>query len=170
MKKKVEMKFVDDYKQYYGRLFLYVNKQLKDISLAEEIVQDIMIEYAEDVRSGKKIESVNAYLYGVARHKIADVYRKKKIKQIGMSALPEQLVNTCAAVLFQETVNQNDIRDKIVRILSKLPNDYALIIRLKYIEGMPVQQIAGSLSMSFKSVESMLFRARKLFARMYKSA
>lgn len=169
MNQKHERQFVDNYKLYHKRLLVYINKQLRDISASEEVYQDIMIEYAEDVRAGKVIESVSAYLYGIARHKIADRFRRKRIKQILMSALPEQFINTCASVLFQDSTQQNDIRDKILRILAKLPNDYALIIRLKYIEGMPVKQIARSLSMSFKSVESMLFRARKLFAQLYKS-
>lgn len=170
MKKREENSFVITYRLYHKRLLLYVNKQIKDLSVAEEVVQDIMMEYAEDMRSGKKIDSLNAYLYGIARHKITDFYRKKRLKQILISALPEQFINTCAAVFFHDSVSQNDIRDKIIRILSKLPNDYALLIRLKYIEGMPVQQIAKSLSVSFKSAESMLFRARKVFAQMYKSA
>lgn len=164
-----EREFVSYFTTYHRRLLVYVNKQLHDISSSEELVQDIMLEFAEDLRTQKKIEAVNAYLYGIARHKIADHFRKKKLKQILISALPEQLVNSCATLLFRDTVSQNELKDAIKRVLAKLPNDYALIIRLKYMEGMRVPQIAKVLSLSFKSAESMLFRARKRFVHMYES-
>lgn len=164
-----EREFLSLYKTYHRRLFVFVNKKLNDVSVSEDVVQDVMMEFAEAVRENRQVDSINAYLYGIARHKVADRIRRKKLKQILVSAVPESVVNSCATLLFRDTVNQQDMRDSIKRILSSLPNDYALVIRLKYMEGLPVKHIASKLSLSFKAAESMLFRARKLFSDLYQS-
>jgi len=48
-----------------------------------------------------------------------------------------------------------------------LPNDYQVILRLKYMEGIKIKEIAGILKMNFKATESLLFRARKNFIKIF---
>jgi DNA-directed RNA polymerase specialized sigma24 family protein len=93
--------------------------------------------------------------------------RKKKIKKILLSAIPEQFINRCATLLFNDAIQKKELTDTIERILSHIPHEYAVIIRLKYIDGLPVKKIASKLAINFKAAESKLFRARKLFAELY---
>lgn len=155
------------YQTMHKPLFLYVNKHVHDIGVAEEVVQDTLFAAVEDIRTQQHITSFSGLLYAIARHKIADYFRRQKIKKILMSAVPEHVIDLCAAFFFRDDVEKHDIADTVERILARLPNEYALIIRLKYIEGFPVQKIATRMSMSFKSAESMLFRARKTFEKLY---
>jgi len=50
-----------------------------------------------------------------------------------------------------------------------LPNDYQFVLRLKYIEGERVNNIAKKLSLGFKATESLLFRARKAFIKVFET-
>lgn len=157
------------YKQFQHPLFLFVNRQLHNVHISEEIVQDVFIAYAEAVRSKTRIQSVSAYLYTIARYKTIDYIRKKKLKNILFSALPKQMVDICASLFFEDKVKKEEMEDRVYRVLSRLPHDYALVIRLKYIEGFSVRTISKKLETSFKKIESMLFRARKAFAKQYQS-
>jgi len=157
------------YAYFKKPLFLFVNRQLRDVQTSEEIVQDIFLASIDAMREKRQIKSISAYMYAIARHKIVDRLRRKKLKKILLSAIPEYVVNACAAVLFQEETRESEISDAVYHTLKKIPNEYALIIRLKYIEGLSVSDIAAKLTMSFKSAESMLFRARKAFVRSYQS-
>jgi len=51
--------------------------------------------------------------------------------------------------------------------MHELPHDYRLILRLKYIEEHSVQEISKQLAKTFKSTESLLYRARKAFIECY---
>jgi RNA polymerase sigma-70 factor (ECF subfamily) len=155
------------YHQMHTPLFLYINKHVHDVAVAEEVAQDTLLAVIEDIRSHQTVISFTGLLFGIARHKIADHFRRQKIKKILMSAVPEHVIDLCAGLFFSEHVEKSDIADQVERTLKRLPNEYAVIIRLKYIEGFPVQRIASLMSMSFKSAESMLFRARKSFTKLY---
>lgn len=155
------------YKKYHLPLFQFINRQIRDVNVAEEIVQDVFMGCIEGIRESRKITSFSAYIYTIARYKIIDHIRRKKIKKIFLSALPENIVNGCAALLFSEKVQKDEIADMLERIFKYLPHEYALIIRLKYIDGFTVKKIASKLAVNFKAAESMLFRARREFSKLY---
>jgi len=155
------------YSHYKQSLYQFINRQIRDVGTTEELVQDVFMGALEGIRENAKIESFNAYIYAIARHKIVDHIRRKKIKKMVLSAIPEQFFNRCATLLFNDMTEKKELADSVEHILSHIPHEYALIIRLKYIEGLPVQTIAKKLALNFKAVESKLFRARKLFASLY---
>lgn len=155
------------YKNYRPSLYQFINRQIRDVGTTEELVQDVFMGALDGIRENKKIESFSAYIFAIARHKIIDYIRKKKIKKMLLSAIPEHFFNSCATLLFNDITEKKELEDSVERILKDIPHEYALIIRLKYIEGLPVQTIAKKLALNFKAVESKLFRARKLFASLY---
>jgi RNA polymerase sigma factor (sigma-70 family) len=155
------------YKKYHTQLFQFINRQIRDVGISEELVQDVFLGCIDGIRDSKEIHSFSAYIYTIARYKTIDLIRRKKIKKILLSALPENIVNGCASLLFTEKVQRDDIADMLERVFKHLPHEYALIIRLKYIDGFTVKKIANKLAINFKAAESMLFRARKEFSKLY---
>jgi len=155
------------YKKYHSSLFQFINRQIRDVETSEELVQDVFIGILDGIREKRKIESFSAYIFTIARYKVIDHIRKKKIKRILLSAIPERFINGCATLLFNDAMQKKELADSIERILNYIPHEYAVIIRLKYIDGLPVQRIAEKLAINFKAAESKLFRARKLFAELY---
>ena len=57
------------------------------------------------------------------------------------------------------------VKEKIHTVLANLLPRHRQILTLKYLEGLSVEEIAKHLAMTFKSVESQLFRARKAFVQ-----
>ncbi len=155
------------YKKYNLPLFQFINRQIRDVGIAEEIVQDVFLGCIDGIRERREIESFSAYIFTIARYKTIDYIRRKKIKKVLFSTLPETIVNGAAALLFNEKMEKADIRDSVERVFTRLPHEYALIIRLKYIDGFTVKKIAARLAVNFKAAESMLFRARREFSKLY---
>lgn len=155
------------YKKYHLPLFQFINRQIREVGVAEELVQDVFLGCIDGIREGRKIESFSAYIFTIARYKTIDYIRRKKIKRVLLSALPDTVVNGAATLLFNEKVQNTEITDTVERIFKRLPHEYALIIRLKYIDGFPVKKIAAKLAVNFKAAESMLFRARAEFSKLY---
>ncbi|MFH0773709.1 MAG: RNA polymerase sigma factor [bacterium] len=155
------------YRSYHRSLFQFINRQIRDVGVAEELVQDVFLGCIEGIREKRDINSFSAYIFTIARYKTIDYIRHKKLKRILLSALPENVVNGCATLLFNEKVQKDEITDILERVFKRLPHEYALIIRLKYIDGFTVKKIASQLAVNFKAAESMLFRARREFSKLY---
>ncbi|KKP52894.1 MAG: ECF subfamily RNA polymerase sigma-24 subunit [Candidatus Roizmanbacteria bacterium GW2011_GWA2_33_33] len=106
-------------------------------------------------------------MFSIARHKIVDQIRKKKLKSILFSKLPSYIIESLKAVFIDEEIDKKELKEKISKVIESLPNDYQVILRLKYIEGIKIKEIAEKLKMNFKATESLLFRARKSFIKVF---
>lgn len=82
--------------------------------------------------------------------------------------LPNYVVEGLKIVLLDEEMEKKALTKKIAHVFSKLPNDYQRILRQKYIEGIKVDKIAQNFNLGFKATESLLFRARKAFVKIFK--
>lgn len=67
----------------------------------------------------------------------------------------------------EEELDVTLAREKIHAVLARLMPRYRQILILKYIEGHSVEEIAKKFALTFKSVESQLFRARKAFVELF---
>src|SRR5450759_4705468 len=61
-----------------GRLGNFIRRRVHDASEAEDILQDVFYEFVAAYRLPEPIEQVGAWLFGVARNRIIDRFRKKK--------------------------------------------------------------------------------------------
>ncbi|MEK7074003.1 MAG: sigma-70 region 4 domain-containing protein, partial [Patescibacteria group bacterium] len=58
---------------------------------------------------------------------------------------------------------------KIRTVFARMMPDYRQVLVLKYLERASVSEIADKLSITFKSAESRLFRARRAFVELFLS-
>ena len=91
----------------------------------------------------------------------------KKLKKILFSALPDYIVESLKTIIIDEEIEKKELQKKLKKVFDKLPNDYGLVLRLKYIEGEKVINIAKKISLGFKATESLIFRARKAFIKLF---
>lgn len=165
--KKDERALLRLYKKYHPSVFRYVRSQISNYQTAEELTQDIFINFIEALRDFRFQSSIKTFLFSIARHKVVDQIRKKKIKDILFSKMPAFIVEGLKIVFVDEEIDKKELKVKITKVLDGLPNDYRLILRLKYIEGIKIKEISAKLKMNFKATESLLFRARKSFIKVF---
>ena len=155
------------YEKYACKLTAFIRKRVNEEKDVEELVQDTLLASLEAFRDFTFRCTVSTYLCSIAKRKVVDYYRKKKIAKILFSQVPG--IESLLAVLTtpEDTLDEKLLRQQIKLTLSRLTPRYRRILTLKYVEGCSVIEIAALLSTSFKSVESALFRARKDFVRLY---
>jgi len=136
---------------------------------AEDIVQEALISIYDSLPLFKGKSSFLTWAYSIARHELADFYRKKKFKQIVFSRLPwlRELVSQALGpeLAYQEL----ETKKKIVKTFKHLSEGYSRILRLKYVEELSMRQIGQELNLTVKAVESRLTRARLAFQKLYAS-
>lgn len=165
--KKDERVLRDFYSRNSKRIFLYINKRVDDRQLAEDLTQDVFLAFIEKLRDFRGDCSLKTYLYTIAKHKVIDFFRRKKIKRVLFSTLPKNVVDGLATVLIDDQLKEKELADKIRRTFYYLPNNYGRILRLKYFKDEKVSDISFRLSMTFKATESLLFRARQAFIKVF---
>jgi len=166
---KDEKAVINFYKKNFPLVFNFINRELNDKKTAEELAQDTFFDFLEEVRDFRFQSSIKTFLLAIARNKTIDFIRKKKIKKILFSAVPSFVIEKASAILLDDDLEKKELSKKIDNAFKSLPNDYELILRLKYIEDDKVKNIAKKLALSFKATESLLFRARKAFVKVFKS-
>ena len=155
------------YKHFYPSLFTYISRKINDREDAEEILQDTFFAVLDGLRDFAFKSSLFTFICSIANHKIIDFYRKKKIQKIVFSKFED--IEPLLGGLFgpEQAFDEEILKQNIKNTFKKLSPSYQLILKLKYIYGYSVGEIAEKLSITFKSAESQLFRARKAFVLNY---
>jgi RNA polymerase sigma-70 factor, ECF subfamily len=123
---------------------------------------------AEDLTAETFLAAVKAdgplsvgWLIGVARHKLADHWRRQAreergLSRVGTEAEPEPRWEDC--VLDAVTARA---------VLDRLGPHHRLALTLRYLDGLPVPEVARLLDRSLHATEALLVRARTAFRRAY---
>jgi len=155
------------YTTYHNQLCGFIFKRIPQKGIAEEITQDVFIEFLESLRDFRFQCSLKTFLYTIARNKTIDYMRKKKLKRILFSHLPAFVVEGLSAISIDDQIERTELQERLEETLNGLPHDYRMILRLKYIEEKSVKDISLQLVKTFKSTESLLYRARQAFINRY---
>jgi len=154
------------YNFFYRPLLSFIRKKIDDEEDSEEILQDVFLSSLESLRDFSFKCSLFTYLCSIANHKVIDFYRKRKIKKIVFSKFKD-IEPLISSIFEQNTLDEEILKERIKQAFGILTPKYQIILKLKYLYGYSVEEIAGKLAVTFKSAESLLFRARKAFAEAY---
>lgn len=149
--------FADYYTQYFKKLLIESDKYVKDIQVAEEIVQDVFLKIWERSVDLDQIQSLKSYLYrSVINSSINYVNRQKNL---------EQHHQKIAAEFTQQDLDQLDEENELIILLfkeiDKLPPKCREVFKLNRFEHLKYKEIALRLDISEKTVENHIANALK---------
>ena len=153
--------FENFYRQHRFQLRWFILARVGKVADVEELTQDTFLAFLDSLPLFSFRSSLKTFLYSIARHEIADYFRRRYAKR-ALKLVP--IVGELAA---KELYSTRELSERIDRVYRQLVPEYARILQLKYEEGLSVKQIARKLEMSVKAAESRLFRARKEFQIVY---
>ncbi len=70
--------------RYHGRLFAYARQQLGQSADAEDMVQEVFINFIRALNAYRAESSVESFLFTILRRKIIDSYRRKSTLRVGL--------------------------------------------------------------------------------------
>lgn len=157
------------YKTHAPRLRRFIATKVNSREDGEEILQDTLFAFLEGLRDFGGRSSIQTYLFSICHHKVIDFYRRKKIKHVVFSRMPQLEALVSPIMGPQEELDVTLIKEKIAGVLGRLLPRHREILVLKYLDDLSVEEIAARLAITFKSAESRLFRARKAFVEAFLS-
>jgi RNA polymerase sigma-70 factor, ECF subfamily len=154
------------YERYADPLFGYVYHALEGARQeAEEVWQDTLSAGLRALPTYHGQSRLFSWLCSIARHKIADHFRRQGRSQPSLFLLPpEDLTNLMdTGPLPDQVVSQRAICLRVVEVLGLLPADYRTALVARYADGLSVEEVALRLGKSYKATESTLSRAKEAF-------
>ncbi len=144
----------DDYNQavnmYADRLFRFVLKSIKDVHMAEDIVQDSYEKLWKNVRN-VDCAKVKSYLFTTAYHTMIDRIRKEK-----RSAYTEELTISEEG----HENNYSDLAEILKEAVNRLPEVQRMVLLLRDYEGYSYQEIGEIAGLNESQVKVYIYRAR----------
>jgi RNA polymerase sigma-70 factor (ECF subfamily) len=131
-------------------------------ALAEDLTAETFLAAVEALRKEPPPVLSVAWLVGVARHKLADHWRRAAREQRGLQALDGGVLDA-AEDPWDERLDALVARD----VLDTLAPHHRAALTLRYLDGLPVPQVADHLGRTLHATEALLTRARKAFRRAY---
>lgn len=150
---------------YYGPLCLYLTNFTNDKDLSEDIVQLVFIDFWNKRETIEIHTSIKNYLYKMTYRQFLMDLRKKKKEANVLDSLKHEILYQTETTRTEEELN-NKI-NRLQHIISKLPNKCQEIIKLK-MEGLKYREIADTLDISVKTVESQIRIAFKKIKKDFK--
>ena len=149
------------------KLTNFIRQRVSNEKDVEELVQDTLLATVEGLRDFRFQSSLFTFMCGIGKRKVIDHYRKRNLTRIVFSRIPAIEPLLVMLITPEDTLDEKLLEQKITKTFKHLSSEYQTILTLKYVNEWPVIRIARKLDISFKSAESMLFRARKAFVNAY---
>jgi RNA polymerase sigma-70 factor, ECF subfamily len=144
--------------QVYGYLLARCGRR----SLAEDLTAETFLAAVAACRRAPAPEPSAGWLVGIARHKLADHWRAAAREERGLRAVHDD--RTGPAEGEDPWDGHLDVLVAHEVLAAQLPIHRAAL-SLRYLDGLPVREVAEHLGRSERAAEALLVRARAAFRR-----
>lgn len=171
-----EAAFTELVHRYSRDLFLFVARFVRDPSAGEDIVQDAFIQVHHSARGFDASRRFRPWLFTIAANKARDYMRtRSRRKELAMSfdageggsaSFLDFLADAGPAP--GASAEQEESRDRVRRIVARLPEHLREVLVLAYFQRFPYKEMAEILDIPLGTVKSRLHAAVMKFAEAYK--
>jgi RNA polymerase sigma-70 factor (ECF subfamily) len=143
--------------QVYG----YLLPRCGNAALAEDLTSETFVAAVDASRRGTVTEVSTAWLVGVARHKLVDHWRRLEREQRSLAA-----AEASAADIDDPWDDWLDT-EAAYAALAQLPLPQRAALTLRYLDGLPIADVAAHLGRTLHGTETLLARSRAALRRQY---
>lgn len=147
------------YDEALPAVYGYFVRRCGDRGTAEDLTSETFLAAMDAARKPSPPQLSVPWLIGVARHKLADHYRRARIP-VPVAEVPEPA----------EPVDDWDVQlDRIVaeQVLARLPEQHRIVLALRYLDDCSVGECADLIGRTVQATEALLVRARRAFRAHY---
>lgn len=152
-------KFSELYRLFLPKIFSYVSWRVASRSDAEDITSEIFMRVVRFLPSytPRKHATFQSWLYQIAKHAIADFYRRDQPEEIVVDELPEVV----AWSSLEEEFDTKMLFLELCEVLKNMSGREAEVLRLKFSMGLTNKEIAVMMGLHEKSVSSSIAKGVK---------
>jgi RNA polymerase sigma-70 factor (ECF subfamily) len=144
--------------QVYG----YLRPRCGNDTLAEDLTAETLLAAVTSVERGAVVEVTTGWLVGIARHKLVDHWRRAEREERKLQMVHDPADDTDDP--WDAQLDATHAR----AVLAELAPQHQSALTLRYLDGLPVAEVAESLGRTVHATEALLVRARAAFRRVYR--
>ena len=147
------------YREYYSKVLRYMTTRISNVYDAENLTQDVWVRL---LTLDKEIEeiSIESLIFTIARNLVNDYlrryYHRQEMEAMIGADMEETSEHSC-----ESEVSARDLAAHEKSRVKRLPEQRRRVYIFTRYEGCTVEEIAGKLSLSLRTVENHLRMARK---------
>jgi RNA polymerase sigma-70 factor (ECF subfamily) len=157
--------------EFYPRLYRFAFTRVgRDPETTQDVVQGTFEKVFPKLSYYRGEASLFSWLCSICRCEIASFWKLKKKREPEVELIrdaPEVRAAVESLALAESSpeleVHRKEVSHLISMTLESLPMRYGSALRMKYLEGLSVRDVANRLRLTNKAAESLLTRARKAF-------
>ncbi|KXH80841.1 RNA polymerase sigma factor SigW [Sporosarcina sp. HYO08] len=152
---------------FQHRLYHLCYRMLGNAQEAEDIAQEAFVRAYMNIHSFDQKRKFSTWIYRIATNLCIDRIRKKKpdyyldAEVPGTEGLDMYSQLAAAGELPEDEVVKMETQERIQYEINRLPDKYRSVIILRYIEELPLQEIADVLEMPLGTVKTRVHRGRE---------
>ena len=153
------------YDESLDQVYGYLLARCSGAALAEDLTAETFLAAVDAVRRGTCTTPSTGWLVGIARHKLVDHWRRRERELRGL-----RVVGGDRAVAASDDHDPWDATLDALRAretLAGLNSQHRTALVLRYVDDLPVSEVAAVLGRSVHATETLLVRARRAFRTAY---
>jgi len=152
--------------RYQRQVFSLAYKLGGDYDEARDMAQEVFIRVYQELPRFDSSRKFFPWMYRVAHNTCVNALMKRPKETVPLDNLIELHPQEISAVASPDAMCENsEIKQTLTAALRELPEQYRLPLFLKYIEGLSYQEICSTLNLPQTTVETRLFRGRKILRK-----
>ena len=147
----------------WPELVRYAARQLGDVELARDIVQETFIQVWERRRAWTPRGSARAYLYRIARHLVIDEKRRRRVRWRWLARQRQQ--NSPRPATPAEELDAKLLAEALESAVAALPNRRREVFELVVLRGLSYAEVAAVMGISVQTVANQMSAALRSVRR-----
>ncbi|MCG6190041.1 RNA polymerase sigma-70 factor [Maribellus maritimus] len=152
-----ESEFQEIYNKYFKALCLVSFRCLNNRDEAEDVVQQVFLDFYEHIETKTIQGDVYAYLKKAVYYKSIDVIKKEK----SQNKYFESLTATENVAHMENLFDSTELEKTIYEVVDELPEQCRVVFVKSRYEGKSNKEIAAEYNISVRTVEAHIFKALK---------
>mgnify|MGYP001380683850 FL=1 len=152
--------------KYQSRLTSTAFKYVKDLQIAEDIVQESLIKSFKSINLFREDSSFYTWIYRItvntSKNYLISKKRKDELLQTDISKDGTFEIEAFHKDTPEEILNASELQDTIMKSLNSLGEETKTALTLREFEGLSYEQIAEVVKCPVGTVRSRIFRGREL--------
>lgn len=148
--------FLEVYKRYWQKLFVYAYNLLDDRQACEDVIQDVFTTFWTK-KDKVSISNLSHYLYQAVKFQIFNLFRNGKIAKKHVDRMKViEFVNST-----EDSLNLKELEDSLEKLLSELPDRCREIFYASRFENLSYAEISKKFNISNQTVKNQVSKALK---------
>jgi RNA polymerase sigma-70 factor, ECF subfamily len=158
------------YQRYLPTVWRQAYALVDDSHAAEDVTSETMLALLEGIdRLDSDVPKIGGWLRAVVKCKAADHFRKSFRSRDTLALVANTSETTVDEVHPAGPMEAEETRIHVLAVLDELPDRQRAVLEWKYLDALRVREIAERLGETEKAVETVLYRARREFRRLFES-